>query len=114
MVAMYTLDLFQLTMSTFSTSILILGHLGMSKQLFQTISNYFKIKQTSTQFNICIVYCAIFYIKCIYSCVFKCLSPLVSVFFVFVSKLHFPFLNIKRAHKYQENIFVVPEVIGVE
>ena len=82
----------------FSTHTLILGHHGMGTLLYQTIHNLL--------FELCTglfkkVYLQLFLKMC---------ACFVSSVFVFVQKLHFTFLHLKRAHESQGNIYVCPWV----
>ena len=100
-------DRLQLNMSTFPMRNIILGHHGTGTLIDQPISNYFK--NYIAQYTINSFICVLRFFKRIYSCVLKCVPVLCLVFlYIFVPKLHFQFLHLKRAHKSQGNIYVVP------
>ena len=108
------LNLFQITMSTFSTRALILGHHGTGTQISQHILIFFLLNSPVKYllFSLCTV---LIFISNIFTILFLKVCPFcIQYFFVLILKLPFLFLHIKISCKYQVNLYVAPSVMGVE
>ena len=101
------IDMNQFNMLTFLCMLSFEGIQNLSQNHLSQIFKYFSF--WIEYFTIYSFYCVLwYYVEFFYSCGEKCVSILCLWYFLMIQKVTFPFLHVKRAYKYWENIVVDP------